>query len=210
MPLAKLERMYPSRSEVDLAFASWLAEVHLEDEEKVRGGLENALWRPKFDEVHYADGTTYLRRVVEKALAPRDEKAARWAIAASGFVLTNPLPRVRGYRNATATDRAVLTALLAIAKRHGVVERENKRTITVTFHASCRKIAELAGTCYKTVANALKRLQERTSQWAVRVKVLIKGAGGLGSKPAITLLKMQLCVFYTTDTHTHEGGGGVV
>jgi primase-polymerase (primpol)-like protein len=65
---------YPSQSEADMALCSLLAFWTGGDVDQMdRLFRESGLLRPKWDEQHYADGTTYGERTIERAIAGTDE-----------------------------------------------------------------------------------------------------------------------------------------
>ena len=158
---------YPSQSEADLAWCAALAHKTAGDEKRIDELFrQSGLMRPKWDEVHSADGRTYGEMTIRKALRPKDELAAGLCEQAINRLKTSslpPNPKAKTKAADTRTepnDTAVLIALLQIAWRHGQASAE-KQSIAVTFFASQIDLAKRSALRRQTVGNSINRLLNR-------------------------------------------------
>ena len=76
---------YPSQSEADLALCRLLAfYTNCDAGEIDRLFRQSGLYRPKWDEPHFAGGKTYGQATIEKAVSSADERYAKpWSIVTS-------------------------------------------------------------------------------------------------------------------------------
>jgi len=158
---------YESHSEGDLAMCAALAHKTAGDEERIDELFrQSGLMRPKWDEVHSADGQTYGEMTIRKALRPKDKLAASLCEQAINRLKTSRLPPNPKAKTKAAdtrtepTDTAVLIALLQIAWRNGTA-KAGPQGVEVTFFASQMDLAKRTAIRRQTVGKSINRLLNR-------------------------------------------------
>ncbi|WP_435365784.1 phage NrS-1 polymerase family protein [Haloarchaeobius sp. DYHT-AS-18] len=103
---------YESHSEADMALCCLLAFWTANDESRIdRLFRQSGLHRPKWDEVHYSDGTTYGKRTIERAVNVTSE------------VYTPPAEESAEITPSTTLDRKTQNELYMLGKRNELLEK---------------------------------------------------------------------------------------
>jgi putative DNA primase/helicase len=156
---------YSSRSEADLRLCGMLAFWTQRDAERMdRFFRKSGLITPKWDEHHFADGSTYGQHTIQLAVQncrqvydPTQEFEASEEVRSKLDRCMEELLLDPWRGRSGPTDRNVLKALIQVAREHGKVHRDG-----VVVSRSVRDLALDAGCgSTKTVSRAIIRLRRK-------------------------------------------------